>query len=412
MQAKLGAGFLLVAFLYLMLGLGVPRLGLSPMAELVLLVSGYVVIGLGAAWTLSAMLSRRMRQLVGAAAEISKGDLTRRIALSGNDEAAELGRSLSLMTESLFNVVMEVQTTAERINGSAQSLSSSSVEINSSTEEIAEATREIARGAEDQANQVLRTTETTRELTQVVERVASRARDVYGTATEVSERAAEGAADAQRAAEGIAELSRMTASATATVDGFRRKAGEITSIINFITSISHQTHLLAINAAIEAARAGEEGRGFAVLSEEVSRLADNVRRFAGQISTISDEIMQGSLDVAREIGDSVSAAGDVQGLVERASSSFEEILTGVRGTAQRVGEISQLTDRQKIAADEVTRSLEEISRIAERNAMGTEEASAATHEQTLATNRMADSARGLATTSDTMRDLIAIFQLH
>jgi len=411
MQAKLGAGFLTVALLYVLLGLGVPRLGLRPPADIILLVSSYVVVGLGAAWLISFLLSRRLRELARAASVISRGNLTRRLETGGTDETAELARSLSVMTESLFNIVLEVHSTAERINTSAQDLSGASVQINASTEEIAETTREIARGAEEQANQVLRTTETTRELTLAVEHVAARADDVQKAASQATERASRGAREARKVADAIENLAERSASATAAVEGFRRKASEIGNIVNVITSISHQTHLLSINAAIEAVRAGEEGRGFGVLAEEVSRLADNVRRFAEQISNISEEIMQGSLEVADEIRRSVGATEEVGEVVRRAAVSFDGILEAIRGTESRVGEISQLSVKQKISAEEVTRSLEEISRIAERNAMGTEEASSATREQTISMQRMAESARGLAGTSDQLKELIAIFKL-
>jgi methyl-accepting chemotaxis protein len=412
MQAKLGAGFVTVALLYVLLGLLVPRLGLRPPADTILLVSSYIVVGLGAAWTISFVLSRRLRALARAAALISRGDLTRRLETSGRDETAELARSLSVMTESLLNVVLEVQTTADRINSSAQSLSTASGRINANTEEIADTAREIARGAEEQANQVLRTTETTRELSQAVDRVAAGAGAMQHAASEATDRASRGARDARQAAEAIDVLIERTESATAAVDGFRLKASEIGNIVSFITSIAHQTHLLSINAAIEAVRAGEEGRGFGVLAEEVSRLADNVRRFAEQISTISEEIMQGASDVADEIRRSLGATEQVGRVVQRAAASFDGILKATHGTAAHVGEISELSGKQKIAAEEVTRSLEEISRIAERNALGTDEASSSTREQTLSMQRMVESANDLAGTSDQLKDLISIFKLH
>jgi methyl-accepting chemotaxis protein len=412
MQAKLGAGFLLVALLYILIGLVVPRLGLQPAAEVTLTASSYVVAGLVAAWCISHLLSRRLRHLAAAAARISKGDLTLRVETRGSDETAELARSLSIMTESLLNVVLEVQRTADQISSSAQSLSNASGEINSATEEIATTGREIARGAEDQANQVLNTTESTRAQSQVVERVATRAREFYEAAAASADSAARGAADARRTAEAIAQLTDRTESATAAVEGFRLKATEIGNIVSFITSISHQTHLLAINAAIEAARAGEEGRGFGVVAEEVGRLADNVREFAEQISSISDEILQGSRTVADEIRKSLSSAEELRGMVDRSATSFEGIVTATRGTAARVGEISELTERQKLGAEEVTRALEAISKIAERNAQGTDEASAATAEQTVSMHKMTKNARDLARTSDQLKGLIAIFKLR
>ena len=412
MQAKLGAGFLIVALCYLLVGIALQRLGLSPMAEITLAASSYVVLGLATAWVISALQNRRLRQLARAANWIAKGDLTIELDTRGKDETAGLARSLSVMTASLRNVVLEVENTAERINSSAQSLSTAAGDINAATEEIAGTARGIASGAEHQAAQVLRTTRTTRTLSEAVARVAERAHTFYGSAAASADGAARFAADARRAADAITQLTERTASATAAMDGFRRKAADIGNIVSSITSISHQTHLLAINAAIEAARAGEEGRGFAVVAEEVSGLADNVRRFAEQISSISDEILEGTHAVGEEIRRSDVVTDELREMVKRGAESFGDIVTAARGTASHVGEISDLTDKQKVAADEVTRGLEAISEIAESNVRGTEEASSATDEQTASTQRMVESSRDLAGTSDQLRELISIFRLH
>ena len=412
MQTKLGAGFLIVALLCALVSLGVQRLELETSARLVLILSSCLLIGLGSAWLLSFVYVRKLRGLARAATRISKGDLTVAVDTAASDETGELASSLSIMTESLLSVVLEVQRTALKISSQAQSLSAASEEVNRSTEEIIGAARDIETGAEDQVNQALRTTDTTRGLSEVAERVASRARDVQESAAAASDRAANGADDARRAARGIALLTDRTVAATASVEGFRLKATRIGNIVNFITSISHQTHLLAINAAIEAARAGEEGRGFGVVAEEVSRLADNVRGFAAQISSISEEILKGSQEMADEIRKSVAASEEVRELVDRSASSFEGILAAVRNTAGRVGEISQLSAKQKLSAEDVRSSLDEISRIAAENARGTEEASSATQEQLISMQKMVASAQELGSTSDQLESLIAIFKLR
>ncbi len=411
MQAKLGAGFLTVAVLFIVVGQVIAPLPLTPAFHITLLAASYVTISLGAAWVLSYVVARRLRGLADAASEIAKGDLTVRLDTEGDDESADLARSLSGMTTGLLTLVREVQGTAERIHASACSLSGTSGEINVSTAEIATTTRDIARGVEAQASQVLETGETTRDLSRSVERVASRARDVYQAASAAADRAARGAADARRATEGIEDLATSTASAAAAVEGFRLQASEIGNIVNSITSISHQTHLLAINAAIEAARAGAEGRGFSVVAEEVGRLADDVRRFAEQISSISEQILRGSRAVADEFRKSVASGEQLRAVVDRSATSFEGILTAIRATASRVGEISELASNQKDAATEVAGSLERIARIAEQNARGTDEASRATQEQMRSMQRMAESARMLAGTSVRLNDLVAVFKV-
>jgi methyl-accepting chemotaxis protein len=183
-------------------------------------------------------------------------------------------------------------------------------------------------------------------------------------------------------------------------------------LINAIRSISHQTHLLAINAAIEAARAGEDGRGFAVVAEEVSRLSDNVRGFAERISGISEEITAGSMQIGRQFRLSTQAAEKVGQHVHRTLESFDGILAETRTTAELSAGIRELTATQNEATDEVLESLGRISTIVVANSEGTEETSNTTRNQRESMREMAHSARDLAVASEHLRELVAVFRVE
>ncbi len=411
MQAKLGAGFVLVALSYVVIGAAVPRLELGSWGATLLTISLDVAIGLGAAWFLSRHFGRDLRELVAAAAVISRGDLTQDVRAGATGETGDLARSFGAMRESLLKIVLEVQETARRLGESAHALSSASEEIEEATADSVRRSEEIAGGAREQANQVLRTTRSTQDLARVAESVAARARSAHESVAEAASRSSAGAEDARQASEAIGALSASTREATDVVDGFRLLTSEIDKLLNSITAISHQTHLLAINAGIEAARAGEEGRGFAVVAEEVSRLSDSVRRFAEQISRISDEIMLRSGEVAERFRMSVQAADEVRETVARAASSFSGILEAVEGTAGEAGEILILTEQQQQSAREVTAALVEISRIAERTALGTDEASGKHRERRAAVAEMAASAHTLARTAEELQQLVSIFRV-
>jgi methyl-accepting chemotaxis protein len=347
MHKKLAVWFLFVALVYLLVGLLVPQLQPDPLWQVALVIPCYVVVGLGAAWLVSGLLTRRLRDLATAAAAISKGDLTLQVDTSGDDETALVARAFRVMSDSLLSIVLEVHEVADQINRSAQSLSMTAEQVNAATEGIASTARSIADGAGEQARQVAETSSITRELADSIDRVAEQAQTVHRAASRASELTAVGVQDARRAALGIGQLAEKTAAAKAAVEGFKVKAGEIGSIVSSITSISHQTHLLAINAAIEAARVDEQGQGFSVVAEEVSRLADNVRGCAAEISEISGEIMRGSQALADGIRESIGSADDALEVVRRTAGAFDDLLGTVRGTSERAGEISALTREQK-----------------------------------------------------------------
>jgi methyl-accepting chemotaxis protein len=235
---------------------------------------------------------------------------------------------------------------------------------------------------------------------------------VQEAAEEASLRATTGAAAARRAADGIVELENAVDASANAVDGFQVRADEIGKIVTFIVSLAEQTHLLAINATIEASRAGDEARGFAVVAEEVRRLADHVRGFADQIGSVTDEIRGGSHVVARSIRDSVKAAGAARDLVERAAASFDGVLDAARGTTDRSRAIARGVEEQRGLAREVDEALERIVRIARENARSAEGTSAATSGQTASMRALSASAHELARTSDQMKSLIATFRLR
>jgi methyl-accepting chemotaxis protein len=411
-QKKLAASFLLVTALCTAVAVAVPRLQPDPFWATTLVVSLDMAIGLGGAWLVSWLVVRRIRQLAAAASVISRGDLTRVVNVSGNDETAELARSFSAMLASLLTVLQEVRATAEQVHDSALALSRTSEDVGAATEGIADASRAIARGADAQAEDVARTSALTRDLTVSVDLVAAEASAVREAAEAAASRGADGARAARAASDGMIAVSRAVDASALAVEGFQERAGEIGKIVAFIASVAEQTHLLAINATIEAARAGDEARGFAVVAEEVRRLADHVRGFAEQISSLSEEIKEGSHSVARGIRDAALASGEARGSVERAAASFDGILEATRRTTERAHAITEGAQEQRRAARQVDEALERIVRIARENARGTEETSRATGGQTASIQHLAGSAHELARTSDTLKGLLSTFKLR
>ena len=412
MQKKLAASFLLITFLCTAVAVTVPRFQQDPFWSTTLVVCLDMAIGLGGAWLVSWLVVRRLKELAAATAVISRGDLTRVVAMDGTDETAELARSFNTMLTSLLNVLKEVRENAEHLHESAQSLSGTSKDVNTATEGIAQAARSIARGADAQAEDAVRASALTRDLTGSVDRVAEAATTVQSAAEEAATRAHSGSAAARRAAEGIVGVSRAVDASATAVDGFHGRADEIGKIVTFIVSLAEQTHLLAINATIEASRAGDEARGFAVVAEEVRRLADHVRGFADQISSVADEIRGGSQTIATSIRDTVRAAGEARELVERAAVSFDDVLEATRGTTERARAIARSVEEQRGLARQLDQAQERIVRIARENARSTEETSAATTGQTASIQALSASAQALAQTSDQMKSLLATFRLR
>jgi methyl-accepting chemotaxis protein len=411
-QKKLAAAFLCVTLLCLLGGLVLPRLVPDAVWSAVVVVSWNLAVGLGAAWVLAARLTRPLRTLAAATSQISRGDLRVELVTIGEDETAELARAFTSMLDEMLGVLVEVQATAERIAESTRSLSMTSERMHTVTADIAETTRAMAHGAEVQAHQIQLTAGTMRDLLSSAETVADRAIAAHGAASETSLLGTSGSLDARRAAQALATLGEAIGASAAQVEGFRSRADDIGRLITAISSVSQQTHLLAINAAIEAARAGEHGRGFAVVAEEVQRLSHDVRALAERVSALSGEIMDGAQGAVFGIRRTVEAASDVRTVVDRTASSFDRMLDSLRTTTEQAREISGLAARQRGAAERVARSLEQISRVAGESAAGAEQSCSASEGQARSTQALSESAAALARTSERLRALTGRFQVR
>ena len=411
MRLKLALAFLVVTLGFILIHFAFTPIRLYSFWDLIGLVSAEILVGLLAAIVLSKYFTRNLLHLVAASAVISQGDLTRKVEIRTEDEVGDLARSFNTMLQSLYNVVTEVRAVSEHIFESAQALSATAQEMNATTEEISSTVQNIAKGAEGTADMVGKTSAITRDLAASVDGITDKARVAARSSQEAGERARQAGEQMEGASGKVAQIVTRIEKATTNVEGFKDRALRINESVDFIAHIAQQTHLLALNATIEAARAGEHGRGFSVVAEEIRKLADSSRTFADQISRLAKEINSESSEVIASMVDSTQAAREGDGAIRQAKASIDSLIGSALSSMERIQEISGLTEGQARGAEGLVRAIEEISKIAEDNAAGTEEASAATQEQTASMEEMSASAQELAKTSDTLKELIAIFKV-
>lgn len=273
-----------------------------------------------------------------------------------------VGYSLYQSMSRLSNRIAEA---SQQLATSAEQFSASSEQMHSTAEQVSASVQQIALGAETQAAQVEKTSKAIEELAQTTAQVSLNA-------------------------EGLQEQSRgmktATETATLALTDLSAKSKEIERIVELAVKIADQTNLLALNAAIEAARAGEAGRGFAVVADEVRRLADSSAQAAGEIKTLSQTIYNEIHRVSDHVSQVAQSADRVASIADATATTMPE---------------------QKARTDQIVQAVNSVAQVAEQNASAAEEVAAATEEQTAATQEISHAAQALAETATALQQWVA-----
>jgi methyl-accepting chemotaxis protein len=273
-----------------------------------------------------------------------------------------VGYSLYHSMSRLSNRITE---TAQRLATSAEQFSASSEQMHSTAEQVSTSVQQIALGAETQAAQVEKTSKAIEQLAQTTAQVSANA-------------------------EGLQEQSRGMKAATETASlsltDLSAKSKEIERIVELVVKFADQTNLLALNAAIEAARAGEAGRGFAVVADEVRRLADSSAQAAGEIKTLSQTIYNEIHRVSNHVSQVAQSADRVASIADATGTT---------------------TPEQKARTDQIVQAVNSVARVAEQNAAAAEQVAAATEEQTAVTQEISHAAQALAETATALQQWVA-----
>ncbi len=314
---------------------------------------------------------------------VTKGDLTKDLQIENDDEVAVLMQKINQMIRDLNVLIGEVHTAGDSLAEASTRISATAEEMSTGAGEQANQTREVATAVEQMSKTVIESSKSASEAADM----AKKASDLANVGEKVF----------QETIGGMTKIANLVKKSAEIVDTLGKSSAQIGEIVQVIDDIADQTNLLALNAAIEAARAGEQGRGFAVVADEVRKLAERTTSATKEIAGMIKRIQQETTQVVIAMTEGNTEAENGMKLADKAAESLTEIISSVNGVVGMINQIAAASQEQSSASEQISHNVESIS--------------SAAGQVSDATVDLAHTAENLNRLTEHLRELIERFQL-
>jgi methyl-accepting chemotaxis protein len=301
-------------------------------------------------------LSTSVEKILSHVDRMAKGDLTIEVSVGANDDIQRLSegltRSVADVRQMLVQVVQSVQVTMQALTA------------------ISSATEEIAATAQQQSSQVVEVAESVEKMSRTIAANTEQTSVAAFEAAEANGDALRGGEVMHRMIANVRQVGAVVLDSSEKVTRLGQSSEQINQIVAVIDEIAEQTNLLALNAAIEAARAGEQGRGFAVVADEVRKLAERTQKATREISTMIETIQHDMRDAVESMNTGRDLVTEGANLIEQTSQALENIVSRTSKVSDVISQVAVASEEQAATSDEMARNMSRMSRMVEESTKG------------------------------------------
>ncbi|WP_391121034.1 methyl-accepting chemotaxis protein [Psychrobacillus sp. L3] len=384
----------------------------SGRAQSILLLIIAILAGLSIAYIVSRMITKPLEKITKNVEQVANGNLTvDPVNIKNKDELGDLAKSFNQMNVNLADLIRQVSATSEMVAASSEELLASTEETSKATEQITDAIQEVANGSESQVNHTEQANHVVTDISKGMEQVAGSIETVKDLSVNTNQKAESGNLVVLETVEQMNTVHQQVTRTSQIVNELGKRSNEIGSIVDLISQISAQTNLLALNAAIEAARAGEHGRGFAVVADEVRKLAEQSGEATKSIQELIQQIQNEINHVIQSMNEGTESVNEGIKKVTETGQSFKEIVQMINEITAQTQEVSSIVEEVNVGTEEMVSTFSEIAVISKQSAGNTQHVAASAEEQNAAMEEITASAISLSKLATDLQVSVSKFQI-
>lgn len=362
-------------------------------------------------WLYTRKIKKRLHIITDAIEDAGRGDFTKTLEVKSEDEIGLLTCSYNKMKSSLAELIRQVHIASEHVATSSEELTASAYHTTESINQATQSLNQVANGAETSVKGAKENAIAMEELVLGVQKIAESSSIVSEESIQAANESEKGNETVQKAVLQMTSIEHSVNDSANLIRQLGNRSLAIVKIAELITNISSQINLLALNATIEAARAGEHGRGFAVVAYEVRKLADQSAQSAYQIDSLLKEFKEDAIKSASAMDRVFMEVQAGKELVHDAGNTFQVILYAIQHVANRIEEVSAITEEISIGCEGIALTVDETAKISEESYYSTQSIVAFSEEQLASMEIVSSSANSLSTMAQELEQLILKFKI-